>query len=341
MAVGSRADALVIEKLSVAYGETGRWVRAVRAVSMRIRPGEKRGLVGESGSGKTSLGRAVPGLLGAGGHIVEGTVTVAGRRLTGLSERQLAEARRLAVSAIFQDPLNSLDPVRTIGSQVAEAIRLRRGKEGRLRRTAMRGAVVDLLQECQIASAERVVSQYPHELSGGMRQRVAIAMAVAGATELIIADEPTTALDVVTQAAILDMLSSLTVGRGVAVLFITHNLAVAQQFCNSISVMYGGRLVEEGPASQVVGAPLHPYTRALVNAIPSLHGDRRRLAGIGGDPPRLADAEHGCVFEPRCPLGHGRPICQAEIPRLEVVGERKVRCHLVGPAAASSDRASG
>ena len=309
---------------------------------MTILPGEKRGVVGESGSGKTSLARAIPGLLGQGGRVVTGRILVAATDLRSLSARQSAQVRRRAVSLVFQDPLNSLDPVRSIRSQVAEAIRLRRPEGRHLGRRQMRAAVQALLEECEIADAGRVLRQYPHELSGGMRQRVAIGMAVAGDAALIIADEPTTALDVVTQAEILHMLDRVVTERASALLFITHNLAVVSEFCDTVSVMYGGRIVEQGQCRDVVERPLHPYSRGLIRAIPTIAGDRRELVGIPGDPPTLTSREVGCRFEPRCSLGRDVAVCQERVPDLDPVPgtrfPRDARCHLIDRTTAAAGR---
>ncbi len=325
--------ALVVENLTVKYGSSQGAVVAVRDASLVIRRGEKRGVVGESGSGKTSLARAIPGLLGRGGRVVHGQILIDSTDLRALSERARAQVRRRAVSIIFQDPLNSLDPVRSIYSQTAEAIRLRRPGVRHVGRKGMSLAVQALLEECEITDAARVMKQYPHELSGGMRQRIAIGMAVAGETSLIIADEPTTALDVVTQAEILQMLDRVVTTRSTALLFITHNLAVVSEFCDTVSVMYGGRVVEEGLCRQVVHRPLHPYSQGLVQAIPAISGGRRELVGIPGDPPILSDPERGCRFEPRCSLGHGVQVCREQVPALDQVPQegsaRSVRCHLI------------
>ncbi len=328
---------LQVQNLTVAYGHGPGRVIAVRDVSLTIRAGERRGVVGESGSGKTSLARAIPGLLSRGGRVVAGRVLVASRDLRDLSPRANALLRRSAVSVIFQDPLNALDPVRSIRSQVSEAIRLRRPGARRQSRRRMRADVEALLEECEIRDAARVMGQYPHELSGGMRQRVAIAMAVAGDCTLIIADEPTTALDVATQAEILQMLRRVIADRSSAIMFITHNLAVVSQFCDTVSVMYAGRVVEEGPCAEVVRDPLHPYSQGLIAAIPSLTGPRQELVGIPGEPPLLSEPESGCRFEPRCRVGHGVAICREQVPGLDPLpgrsGLRHVRCHLVDRAS--------
>ena len=330
----SSAPVLEISDLHVEYGVGGNPVLAVRGVSLQVAKGEKVGVVGESGSGKTSLGMAVPRLLGGSGRITGGHILIGGEDITGASERAMARARARRVTVVFQDPLNALDPVRSIRSQVAETIRLRRPEAARVRGAKMRGLVADLLEECEIRDPWQVMKQFPHEISGGMRQRVMIAIALAGECDLLIADEPTTALDVTTQAQILRLLGRLVSERQVAVVLITHNLALVSGFCDRVVVMYGGRVIEEGPALEVVSSPSHPYTRGLANSIPEIGHGRRRLPSIPGIPPDLRRSDGGCVFEPRCYLGHGNPTCITQLPPLaerdSVAGGRSVRCHLVG-----------
>lgn len=340
----SIATLLDIVDLRVEYGAAGRSVAALRGVSLRVGEGEKIGIVGESGSGKTSLGMAVPRLLGRGGRITGGKMLLRGEDLVKASERTMSRIRARQVTVVFQDPLNALDPVRSIRAQVAEAIRQRRVGSSRLSRRRLSSLVGELLEECEIRDAGRVMQQYPHEISGGMRQRVMIAIALSGRCDLLIADEPTTALDVTTQAQILRLLGRLVSGRGVAVLLITHNLALVSAFCDRVGVMYGGRIVEEGLAADVVLRPSHPYTRGLANSIPEIGTTRRRLPAIPGITPDLRRPDGGCAFEPRCELGHGLPRCVEEMPRLEVrehLGGRRVRCHLVEADELGEDSVSG
>lgn len=329
-AADARNAILVVRGLRVEYGPQATAVCALRDVDLAMEAGERRGLVGESGSGKTTLGRAIPGLVGYSGRVVHGSVVVGGLECNSLTGRGWAQVRRRHLSEVFQDPLNSLDPVRTIYSQVAEAIRLRDPDRRRWRGRRMRDAVSQALSGAELPSAERVMRQFPHELSGGMRQRVAIAMAMVGDTQLLIADEPTTALDVVTQRAVLASLERAVRRRHTAVLFITHNLALASEFCETLSVMYAGRIVEEGPAHLVMRGPRHPYTVGLMGAIPQLVG-RKRMEPIPGDPPALSERELGCAFAPRCPIGRGREKCETELPGVQPVGPGReghwVRCH--------------
>jgi oligopeptide/dipeptide ABC transporter ATP-binding protein len=322
-----------MENLQVVYHSPRGQVAAVRGISLSVAAGEKVGIVGESGSGKTSVGMAIPNLLGRTGRIAAGAVFIGDRDVTHLSDRKLSEVRARQVSVIFQDPLNALDPIRTVYHQVAEAVSFRRGGSGRSRKKEMRLTVRSLLDDCEIAESERVMTQYPHEISGGMRQRVMIAIALAGDCRLLVADEPTTALDVTTQAQIMRLLNRLVNERQIAVVLITHNLALVSGFCDRVVVVYGGRVVEEGNAWDIVTAPLHPYTKALVGSIPTMGQFRERLTAISGMPPDLRTPDSGCAFEPRCSLGHGVAVCQTLMPKLErrdgLDPGRLVRCHLV------------
>lgn len=321
-------DVLRVRDLEVSYGTGAGRVVAVRGLSLDLRRGEKLGIVGESGSGKTSFGMAIPGLLAGAGRVSGGEISLAGTRVTGLTQNELARIRASVVSVIFQDPLNALDPVRTVYSQVAEAVRCRRPDSRRMKRTAMRAAVAELLDDCEIRDPIRVMAQYPHEISGGMRQRVMIAIALAGNAELVIADEPTTALDVTTQAQILSLLERVVSERGLAVILITHSLAVVSGFCDRVVVMYGGRIVEDGTAREITGHPQHPYTKGLIASIPSIGKTNSRLASIPGMPPDLREPDQGCAFRPRC--GLAEETCAATVPDLtRLDGSRRIRCHVV------------
>lgn len=324
---------LRIENLWVAFQAGLTRVAAVRGVSLTIAAGEKLGIVGESGSGKTSIGMAIPQLLGRSGRIVAGEVLLGGRDVSRLSERELAKIRAHHVSVIFQDPLNALDPLRTVGSQISEAVRFRRSSGDRPSRRGRRAIVRQLLEDCEIQDPARVMAQYPHEISGGMRQRVMIGIALAGECQLLVADEPTTALDVTTQAQILRLLNRLVTERRIAVILITHNLALVSGFCDRVAVVYGGRVVEYGIARDLVRSPLHPYSVGLVRSIPKIGDGKKQLPAIPGMPPDLRSPDAGCAFEPRCAIGHGVPQCLGTMPQLEPKASaergRLVRCHLV------------
>ena len=295
-------------------------VRALRGVTLGIRPGEIVGLVGESGSGKSVLGLAALGLLPPGARI-SGSVRLDGAEMVGTSDEARRLARRRAAGAVFQDPMTSLNPTMKVGRQVAEAA------------GSMRGAI-EALERARVPEAVRRASQYPHELSGGLRQRVMIAMAIAGGPHLIVADEPTTALDVTVQAEILRLLAELRDETGSSILFVTHDLAVAAELADRIAVMYGGRLAEVGPAAAVLHDPCHPYTTALMAA--RLRGDSPRgsmLPTLDGEPPDPRAHPPGCPFAPRCPLVE--EACAAGLPDPEPAPSHPglVACRRAGVAA--------
>ncbi|WP_158604373.1 ABC transporter ATP-binding protein [Nocardioides mangrovicus] len=289
---------LEIEDLRIEFGSAGDPSVAVARADLSIAAGEIVGIVGESGSGKSLTCRAAMRLLPAGGRVGAGAIRFEGRDVLGMSESNLRRYRSGQVGMIFQDPFSSLNPVQRVGAQLAETVRLRRGGD---RRSAMREAV-DLLEQVGIPDAPRRARAYPHELSGGMRQRVMIALATASEPRLLIADEPTTALDVTTQQQILELIGSLRERRGTSVLLVSHDFGVIAQMCDRVVVMYGGHVVESAPIEEIFARPRHPYTQALMDAVPSLEplppGTRR--AGIAGSPPDPRRRPAGCVFEPRC-----------------------------------------
>jgi len=313
-------------------------VTAVRGIDLTIEPGEIVGLVGESGSGKSVTARSIIGLIPSPPGHVAGSIVLEGQQLVGRSQRELQKIRGERIAMVFQDPMTSLDPLFTVGEQVAEAIRYHQG----LSRAAANAHVVQLFEQVGIPRAAERVSSYPHQLSGGMRQRVMIAMAVACGPRLLIADEPTTALDVTIQAQILDLLRRLNHERRMAILLVTHDLGVVAQTCERVMVMYAGRIVERAPVRPLFAAPLHPYTRGLLASIPDIADRRERLSPIPGSPPNLALAIEGCAFAARCPLAIDR--CRSERPLLRTLaaadGDHETACHraegLVGlPAMAS------
>jgi peptide/nickel transport system ATP-binding protein len=287
---------LEVRDLAVEVRTPSGTLRAVDGVSFALREGEVLGLVGESGSGKTLTCRAILRLLPRRVAIAGGTVDLAGRRVSDLPERRLGEVRGPLGSMIFQNPASHLDPVMTIGEQIAAPIRVH---EGRSRREA-RGRARELLEQVGIPDALRRLDQYPHEFSGGMRQRAMIAAALACRPKLLIADEPTTALDVTVQAQILRLLLDLRDRLGLAILLVTHDLGVVAQTCDRLAVMYAGRIVEAGPKRTVLARPLHPYTEGLIASQPGVGAPGERLASIPGQPPGLADRRTGCAFAPRC-----------------------------------------
>jgi oligopeptide/dipeptide ABC transporter ATP-binding protein len=299
---------LSVEGLRVAFGRPGREQVAVDGVGFTLAPGEVIGIVGESGSGKSLTALSILKLVpNPPGRIAAGRIVFRGQDLVPLGERAMNEIRGRDIAMIFQEPMTALNPVFTIGDQIAETLRIHEGID----RRAARDRAQELLARVGISNPAQRLDQYPHELSGGMRQRVMIAMALACKPQLLIADEPTTALDVTIQAQILALLRDLQRELGMAVVLITHDLGVIAQVVDRVAVMYAGRIVEEGPVASVFERPSHPYTRLLLESIPSLDHEQERLPSIPGMVPGLSQLPQGCRFHPRCPLA--RPAC-AELP---------------------------
>jgi oligopeptide/dipeptide ABC transporter ATP-binding protein len=287
-------------------------VKAVRDVSLDLRRGEKLGLVGESGSGKSAFALSVLGLLQAPGRVVGGEIWLNGREISALSDRKMRKIRGREISLIFQDPMTALNPVKPVGNQLVEAIRIHQPELGR---AGARRLAIQLLEDVRIPFAERRLEDYPHQYSGGMRQRVIIAIALANRPDVLIADEPTTALDVTTQAQVLDILDRLVTEQGTAVILITHNLGIVSEFCGSVCVMYAGRVVERASTYDLFVHSIHPYTEALLNSVPRPDRlEKGPLKTILGKPPNLASLPPGCPFEPRCPVGNGVEICMDVVP---------------------------
>ena len=312
----SGGPVVTVEHLTVAFPHRTGTSEVVRDVSFAIQPGERIGLVGESGSGKSLTARAIMQLIPAPGRVSGGRVLLGGTEL-GIDPRLKPSTwRGTQVAMITQDPLSSLNPLVRIGVQAAEMLRFHRG----LSRGAARTRALELLAAVGIPDPARTLTQFPAVLSGGMRQRVALAIAISCGPRLLIADEPTTALDVTIQAQVLDLLEQMTAEQGSAVLLISHDLGVVASFCDRLLVMYGGRIVESGPTAEIISAPAHPYTRALMASVPSMTGDLPdRLASIPGSPPAGGVWAAGCAFAPRCPLA--APLCRETDPELLGVAE--------------------
>jgi peptide/nickel transport system ATP-binding protein len=303
---------LEVEDLHVKFFTRRGTAHAIRGVSLSIDRGETLGLVGESGSGKSVTSLAIMGLIKLPGQITDGDVRWKGTSLLGHGgERYLRQIRGKEIAMVFQDPMTSLNPLFTIGTQIGEVLKHHVG----MHKQEARERTVELLELVGISSPEKRVDQYPHEFSGGMRQRMLIAMALACEPELLIADEPTTALDVTIQAQILELLADLQHRLGIAVLLISHDLGVVAQVCHRISVMYAGHIIESGAAEEVFERPGHPYTRGLLASTPRLDQVGSRLTGIDGSPPDLVNPPTGCPFHPRCSLVIDR--CPDEMPPLE------------------------
>jgi oligopeptide/dipeptide ABC transporter ATP-binding protein len=318
---------LEVRDLSVDFLSEGRVVKAVDNVSFSVGRGKVIGVVGESGSGKSVTSKAILRLVTRPGRIAGGTIRFQGQDLLSLDNSAMQRIRGSGIAMISQDPTTSLNPVMTIGAQLMRVLKLHKG----LTTAEAREAAIDALRQVEIPSPERRMSQYPHELSGGMCQRVMITMAMAPDPKLLIADEPTTALDVTVQSQILSLLQRMREERGVSIVFISHDIALVSQIADEVLVLYAGREMERGPIDRVLNEPKHPYTRLLLQAMPHLGGNplRGRLATIPGQVPRPTAAICGCIFSPRCPIAIDH--CRKERPPVLPAGlERSVACWLAG-----------
>lgn len=321
---------LKVENLTTQFFTYAGVVQAVRGVSFEIFPGEAVGLVGESGCGKSVTGLSIMRLIpDPPGKIVSGAVYLDGKNLMELSEKEMRSIRGKEISMIFQDPMTSLNPVFTIGYQIVETLMLHQN----MTKKQAEERAIELLNMVQIKSPERVINQYPHQLSGGMRQRVMAAIAIACEPKIIIADEPTTSLDVTIQAQILNLLADLKTELNSSIILITHNLAVVAGLCSRVIVMYAGIIVEEGTDTQIYDNPLHPYTWGLMKAVPKIHEEEKeRLMTIPGLPPDLLSPPKGCPFALRCE--YAMRICFEERPQFfEPEEGHKVACWLMDPRA--------
>ncbi|GAA3375581.1 ABC transporter ATP-binding protein [Streptomyces racemochromogenes] len=328
---------LEVRDLHVTFSTPRGTVRAVDALGFTVEAGRTLGIVGESGSGKSVTSLAVMGLHRTGAEVT-GSVRLAGQELNGLPEKELAKVRGRRMAMIFQDPLSSLHPYYTVGEQIAEHFRV----HFRAGRAAARKRAVDMLGEVGIPEPARRAGEYPHQFSGGMRQRAMIAMALACEPDLLIADEPTTALDVTVQAQILELIARLQEERGLGVVMITHDLGVVARVAHEVLVMYGGRAAERAAADELFAGPAHPYTRGLLDSLPRLDSpDDVPLPSIPGSPPSLLHRDPGCAFAPRCPRAAAgtreeRERCTGEVPEPRPYGTpaRTAACHFAGSAPA-------
>ncbi|MEH0166877.1 ABC transporter ATP-binding protein [Roseateles microcysteis] len=316
------APLLEVRNLRVEFPTRHGSLLALDNVSFDIAPGEILGVVGESGAGKSVTGAAIIGLLDPPGHIAGGEIRLAGRRIDNLPHEQMRRVRGREIGAIFQDPLTSLNPLFTVGQQLIETIEAHLP----LGRREARARAIELLRQTGIPAPDARIDQYPHQFSGGMRQRVVIALALAAKPKLIVADEPTTALDVSIQAQIIGLLKSLCKEQGAAVMLVTHDMGVIAETCDRVAVMYAGRVAEIGPVQEVIHRPAHPYTAGLMGAIPAMDSDRERLLQIDGSMPRLNAIPTGCAFNPRCE--RVLPRCREERPELMQVASSQAACWL-------------
>jgi len=313
---------LDVSHLCVEFPTRHGTLRAVHDVSFEIAPGEVLGVVGESGAGKSLTGAAVIGLIDPPGRIAAGEIRLDGRRIDNLPYDSMRRIRGREIGAVFQDPLTSLNPLYTIGRQLVETIRTHLP----MAPAAARERAIALLEEVGIPAAVRRIDHYPHQFSGGMRQRVVIALALAASPKLIIADEPTTALDVSIQAQIIQLIRRLCRDHGTSVMLVTHDMGVIAETADRVAVMYAGRIVEVGPVADVIHRPAHPYTVGLMGSIPSIVEERERLTQIDGTMPRLDAVPDGCAFHPRCARAVDR--CRHDRPDLLAVGATRAACWL-------------
>ena len=313
---------LQVKNLVVEFPHRHGTLRALDDISFDIAPGEILGVVGESGAGKSITGAAIIGLIEPPGRIASGQILLEGERIDNLGFEQMRHIRGKRIGAIFQDPLTSLNPLYTIGRQLVETIRAHLPVSER----EARDRAVSLLQDTGIPAAEQRIDHYPHQFSGGMRQRVVIALALAAEPKLIVADEPTTALDVSIQAQIITLLKTICKQHGAAVMLITHDMGVIAETCDRVAVMYAGRIAEIGPVHEVINHPAHPYTAGLMAAIPDITQDREHLNQIDGAMPRLNAIPTGCAYNPRCPSTFAK--CKIERPDLMSAGVTRAACWL-------------
>ena len=316
------SNVLELKNLSVEFPTRRGVLKALDEVSFSIAAGEVVGVVGESGAGKSLTGASIIGLLEPPGRISGGEILLEGRRIDQLPDDEMRRIRGREIGAIFQDPLTSLNPLYTVGQQIAETIVTHLP----LSWAQARERAIELLEATGIPAARERIDHYPHQFSGGMRQRVVIALALAAEPKLIVADEPTTALDVSIQAQIIELLKRLCREQGAAVMLITHDMGVIAETADRVVVMYAGRVAEVGPVRDVIHAPRHPYTSGLMGSIPSVHQHAERLVQIDGAMPRLNAIPKGCAFNPRCP--QVMPRCHVERPELMPAGSSRAACWL-------------
>jgi oligopeptide/dipeptide ABC transporter ATP-binding protein len=313
---------LHVENLRTYFFTYAGIVKAVDCISLDVNRRETLGVVGESGSGKTVTAQSILRIVPSPGKIVDGTIEFEGKSLLKLQEKQMQRIRGKEIAYVPQDPTTTLDPVYSVGEQLSEVIM----RHHVISKRDALGKATDLLRNVEIPDPEIRINQYPHELSGGTKQRIAIARALAGDPALILADEPTTALDVTIQAQILDLLKELKNRLNVAMVLITHDMGIVADVCDRVTVLYAGQVCETGTVEQVFEKPKHPYTQALLTSVPSLALRKEKLSVIPGNVPNLIEPPSGCRFHPRCP--HAQQICIDKVPELESIGEgRRVHCH--------------
>jgi len=321
---------LQVKNLVVEFPGRRGTLRALDGISFDIAPGEILGVVGESGAGKSLTGASIIGLLEPPGRVTSGEILLQGKRIDNLPNDQMRKVRGRQIGAIFQDPLTSLNPLYSVGRQLIETITTHLP----VTQTEARKRAIELLKDTGIPAAEQRIDHFPHQFSGGMRQRVVIALALAAEPQLIVADEPTTALDVSIQAQIITLLKTICQQRGAAVMLITHDMGVIAETCDRVAVMYAGRIAEIGPVHEVINHPAHPYTAGLMACIPDMSVDRERLHQIDGAMPRLNAIPSGCAYNPRCEKVFDR--CHVERPDLLAAGATRAACWLHASAGVAA-----
>ncbi|TQR17512.1 ABC transporter ATP-binding protein [Psychrobacillus vulpis] len=313
---------LTVDNLEVAFSFPDGEFSALQGISFSVEPNEVVGIVGESGCGKSLTSLSVMGILPRNANIINGEIQLNGKDLIGLSNKEWQSLRGNKISMIFQEPMTSLNPLLTIGKQISEVLKkhTKLSKEERKKRT------IEVMKEVGLPRTEELYASYPHQLSGGMRQRIVIAIALIGEANLIIADEPTTALDVTIQAQILELFREIKRKRSTSMLFISHDWGVIRQICDRVFVMYAGRIIEQGTVNEIVNNPKHPYTKGLILSIPDHKKRGKELHTIPGRVPTLKERKGGCLFVDRC--ANAMKICKYEYPKSLEIGEQKVSCHL-------------
>lgn len=322
----NRENALEINNLTIAFNENENVFNAVDNININVKKGEITGLIGESGCGKTITSLSAIGLLPEDAYIKNGKIILSGKDVTNFSEEQWNELRGKTVSMIFQEPMTSLNPLMTVGKQIEENI-----KDNSLDKEKRKQAVYNIMEKAGLANVQKLYKEYPHKLSGGMRQRIMICMALINNPDILIADEPTTALDVTIQAQIIELIKKMNEVTNTAVLFISHDLALVKELCKYTYIMYAGKIVENGATKNIIKNPLHPYTKGLLNSIPDISKRGTRLYNIKGFVPAIEERKNiGCPFADRCEKC--MDICKTQMPKKNIIDEVAVYCHLYDKA---------
>lgn len=323
---------LQIKNLTVGFKKDDGWIKAVNDIDIAVKPGQIIGIVGESGCGKSTALFSVMGLIANPGQMLEGEIWFEGTNIANNRKNDWTKLRGKEIAMIFQDSMSALNPAYSVGEQIREMLKIhgtvRNGKKGLLNsrhyRKLEKEKVISLMKEVRIPEPEERYHDYPHQFSGGMQQRIIVAMAIANNPKLLLADEPTTALDVTIQAQILEVLKEINRKHGTSIITVTHDLSVASEFCDAIIVMYAGRIVESGPTKDVIGNPKHPYTKGLLNSIPVISESRKSIEPIKGNVIDLSDVGEGCGFYNRCP--HAVMACEKPVEMVRMDMKRQVRC---------------